>query len=167
MLRDGDGLPVVDESVAILPAADWRALVARLDDRDTGHSKPRALRTKTSALLSGLVWCGEHGAEGVRMHRCALGPTRHGYACPSCSQTITSFEPLVVAEFLRQKGERVRWTRVEQVQEGGAALLSEIEQRLDELDQLIRQATDREVRRDLQISRATCSTSATPSARRP
>jgi site-specific DNA recombinase len=50
----------------------------------------------------------------------------------------------------RQKGERVRWTRVEQVVEGGAALLLEIEQRLDELDQLIRQATDRELRRDLQ-----------------
>lgn len=150
VLRGSDGLPVVDESVAILSVADWRALVAKLDDKDTGHSKPRALRTKTSALLSGLMWCGEHGKDGVRMHRCAAGPQRHGYTCPECSQTITNFEPLVVAEFLRQKGERVRWTRVEQVVEGGAALLPEIEQRLDELDQLIRQATDRELRRELQ-----------------
>ncbi len=150
VLRDSDGLPVVDESVAVMPVADWRVMVAKLDDKTDGHSKPRALRTKTSALLSGLVWCGEHGKDGVRMHRCAAGPQRHGYTCPASSQTITNLEPIVVAEFLRQKGERVRWTRVEQVQEGGAALLPEIEQRLDELDQLIRQATDRELRRELQ-----------------
>jgi site-specific DNA recombinase len=133
-----------------MPVTDWRALVAKLDDKDSGHSKPRALRTKISGLLSGLVWCGEHGKDGVRMHRCAAGPQRHGYTCPECSQTITSFEPIVIAEFLRQKGERVRWTPITEVHEGGAALLPEIEQRLDELDQLIRQASDRDVRRDLQ-----------------
>jgi site-specific DNA recombinase len=150
VLRDGHGLPVVDKSLAIIPVADWRRMLARLDEKNTGHSKPRSLRTKTSALLSGLVWCGEHGKDGVRMHRCAFGPDRHGYTCPECSQTITTFEPIVIKEFLRQKGERVRWTRVEQVVEGGAALLPEIEQRLDELDQLIREASDRDVRRELQ-----------------
>ncbi|MFQ1000462.1 recombinase family protein [Modestobacter sp. SSW1-42] len=151
--RGSDGLPVVDESVAILPVAEWRALVAKLDDNDSAQSKPRALRSKTSALLSGLLWCGEHGADGVRMHRGTVNG-RHGYTCPKCSQSISNFEPLVVAEFLRQKGERVRWTRVEKVYEGGAALLPEIEHRLDELDQLIRQATDREVRRELQEQQA-------------
>jgi site-specific DNA recombinase len=150
VLRDADGLPVVVESVAILPVADWRALVARLDNNDSAQSKPRALRSKTSALLSGLMWCGE---DGVRMHRCTVNG-RPGYTCPSCSQSISNFEPLVVAEFLRQKGERVRWTRVEQVHEGGAALLPEIEHRLDELDTLIRQATDREARRQLQEQQA-------------
>ncbi|MBM7807649.1 DNA invertase Pin-like site-specific DNA recombinase [Geodermatophilus bullaregiensis] len=153
VLRDGDGLPVVDESVAILPVADWRALVAKLDDNDSAQSRPRALRSKTSALLSGLLWCGEHGGDGIRMHRCTVNG-RHGYTCPECSQVISNFEHLVVAEFLRQKGERVRWTRVEEVHEGGAALLPEIEHRLDELDQLIRQATDREVRRELQQQQA-------------
>lgn len=146
VLRDGDGLPVVDDSVAILSVADWRGLVAKLDDNDSAQSKPRALRSKTSALLSGLLWCGHCE---TRMHRCTVNG-RPGYTCPSCSQTISNFEPLVVGEFLRQKGERVRWTRVEQVHEGGAALLPEIEHRLDELDRLIRQATDREARRKLQ-----------------
>jgi DNA invertase Pin-like site-specific DNA recombinase len=153
VLRGSDGMPVVVESVAILPVADWRALVAKLDDNDSAQSKPRALRSKTSALLSGLLWCGEHGGGGVRMHRCTVNG-RPGYTCPECSQSISNFEPLVVAEFLRQKGERVRWTRVEEVHEGGAALLPEIEHRLDELDQLIRQATDREVRRKLQEQQA-------------
>jgi hypothetical protein len=55
-----------------------------------------------------------------------------------------------VAEFLRQKGERVRWSVVEEVHEGGAALLPEIELRLDELEGLIRQAPDRATRQSLQ-----------------
>lgn len=151
VLRGPDGLPVVDESVAILPVAEWRALVAKLDDNDSAQSKPRALRSKTSALLSGLLWCGHCE---TRMHRATVSG-RHGYTCPKCSQAISNFEPLVVAEFLRQKGDRVRWTRVEEVHEGGAALLPEIEHRLDELDRLIRQASDRDVRRKLQDEQGT------------
>jgi site-specific DNA recombinase len=83
------------------------------------------------------------------MHR---GTTqgRAGYSCPVCHQTLTNFEDVVVAEFLRQKGERVRWSVVEEVHEGGAAMLPEIELRLDELDGLIRQATDRATRQSLQ-----------------
>ncbi len=49
---------------------------------------------------------------------------------------ITNFEGIAVDEFLVQKGERVRWTRVEQVHEVGAALLPEVEHRLAELQAL-------------------------------
>lgn len=150
VVRDEHGLPVVDESVAIMSVAEWRALVKMLDERDSGRSKPRALRSKTSALLSGLVWCndgGEKHDEPVRMHR---GTTqgRPGYSCPRCHQVISGkmFEPYVIEEFLRQKGEHVRWTPVREVHEGGAALLPEIERRLDELDQAIRVTKDRDER---------------------
>lgn len=151
-VRREDGLPVVDESVAIMPVSEWRAMVKALDERDTAQSLPRAMRSKTSGLLSGLVYCGEHlddNGKGTRMHR---GTTqgREGYSCPVCHMTMTNFEDVVVAEFLRQKGERVRWSVVEDVHEGGAALLPEIELRLDELDGLIRQATDRATRQSLQ-----------------
>lgn len=148
VLRDENGLPVVDESVAIMPAPEWRAMVSALDARDSAQSLPRAARSKTSALLSGLVWCGEHD-EPVRMHR---GTTqgRPSFNCPTCYQTISNFEDAVVDEFLAQKGEWVRWTRVEEVHEGGAALLPEIEHRLDELDGAIRTAPDRATRRALQ-----------------
>lgn len=148
VLRDESGLPVVDESVAVMPVAEWRALVARLDERGGGRSLPRAMRARTSGLLSGLVWCGEHD-EPVRMHR---GTTqgRPGYSCPACHQTLSAFEDAVVEEFLAQKGEQLRWRRVEEVHEGGAALLPEIERRLDELDDLIRNAPDREERARLQ-----------------
>lgn len=143
LLRDNAGLPVVDESVAIMSTSEWRAMVKGLDERDSAQSMPRALRTATSPLLSGLVRCGVcRTAEGapVRMHR---GTTqgRHGYSCPKCYQTISKVEDYVVSEFLRMKGERLRWSVVEEVQEGGAALLPEIEQRLSELSDLL-QATD-------------------------
>jgi hypothetical protein len=55
--------------------------------------------------------------------------------------TITNFEPYVITEFLRQKGERVRWSVVEEVHEGGEAVLPEIELRLAVLGAQL-QATD-------------------------
>lgn len=148
VVRDERGLPVVDESVAVMPVADWRAMVKALDERDTAQSRPRALRSKTSALLSGLMWCGQHDAP-VRMHR---GTTqgRPGYSCPQCYQVITRIEDHVIERFLWAKGERVRWSVVEEVEEGGSALLPEIEQRLDELDAGIRGTKDRDERRRLQ-----------------
>jgi len=152
VLRGERGLPVVDESVAILSVSDWRAMVKALDNRDTAQSLPRAMRSKTSGLLSGLVYCGEHlddDGKGSRMHR---GTTqgRAGYSCPVCHQTLTNFEDMVVAEFLRQKGERVRWSVVEEVHEGGAALLPEIALRLAELAAAIDANRNRDERRRLQ-----------------
>lgn len=139
VLRDGDGLAVVDESVAVMPVGEWRAMVKSLDERDSAQSKPRALRAKTSALLSGLMWCGKHD-DAVRMHRGTVNG-RPGYYCPECNQSISRFEQHVIAEFLRAKGEWVRWSVVEEVHEGGAAQLPEIEHRLSELTALL-QATD-------------------------
>ena len=131
VLRGDDGLPVVDESVAVLSLPQWRAMVRLLDERNTAQSKPVALRAKTSGILSGLVVCGEH-EQPVRMWRGTI-QGRPGYYCPECHHSISNFEHVVVAEFLRQKGERVRWSVVEEVYEGGAARLPEIEHRLSEL----------------------------------
>lgn len=72
VLRGEDGLPVALEDVAIKEVHEWRALVKALDERDSRQTMPRAMRAKTSGLLSGLVFCGEHLDEddnGTRMHR--------------------------------------------------------------------------------------------------
>lgn len=143
VVRGDDGLPVVDPSSAIMPVAEWRALVRKLDQRDTGHTKPVALRAKTSGLLSGLVWCGEHCDPDTRMHR-GVRQGREGYMCPVCFRTITNFENVLIEEFLRQKGEHVRWSVVEEVHDGGAALLPEIENRLSELTAKLRTTDDDE-----------------------
>lgn len=144
VLRDEHGLPVVDESVAVMPVAEWRAMVAALDARSSPQTMKRAERAKTSPLLSGLVWCGRH-EQPQRMHR-ANNNGRHGYACPKCRQSIVNFEELVIERFLWAKGDHVRWTPVRDVYTGGAADLPEIEHRLDELDAAIRTAPDRAAR---------------------
>lgn len=118
-------------------------MVKKLDERDSAQSTPRALQAKTSALLSGMLRCGicrNSDGEQVRMHR---GTTqgRPGYSCPICHQTITKVEDYIVNEFHRVKGERLRWSIVEEVHDGGAALLPEIEHRLSELGAQL-QATD-------------------------
>jgi DNA invertase Pin-like site-specific DNA recombinase len=135
-----DGLPVVYPDLAVLPVGQWRAMVASLDKRETPQSMPRALRAKTSGVLSGLMLCGEHD-EPVRMWRGTV-QGRPGYYCPECHQAISNFEHVVIAEFLRQKGERVRWTVVEEVPDGGAALLPEIELRIQELQDQQRATED-------------------------
>lgn len=142
VLRDADGLPVVDESVAVMGVQDWRAMLVLLDSRESPQSRPRALRSKTSALLSGLLVCGEHVNDetGTRMHR-GTAQGRAGYYCPTCHQTITNFEDVVIEQFLWAKGEHVRWSRSQEVHEGGAAMLPEIEHRLTELGARL-QATD-------------------------
>ncbi len=68
VLRDVIGLPLVDEALSVMTPTEWRQMVARLDDRNIAQARPRAACAKTSSLLSGLVWCGEH-EEPVRMHR--------------------------------------------------------------------------------------------------
>ncbi|WP_418062422.1 recombinase family protein [Pimelobacter simplex] len=132
VLRGEDGLPFVDEAVAIMPVGEWRAMVAKLDDKADPRSKPRALRAKTSGVLSGLVFCAEHADEPARMWR---GTTqgRHGYYCRECGQVATNFEHVVVNEFLRVMGDHFRLSRVDEVLEGDAALLREINVRLAEL----------------------------------
>lgn len=157
VLRGDDGLPVVLEDVAIMPVAEWRSLIRSLDERDTAQSKPRAMRAKTSGLLSGLLFCGEHIAEdgsGTRMWRGTV-QGRPGYNCPVCYQSISNFEQVLIDEFLQQKGEHVRWSVVEEVHEGGAAMLPEIEHRLTELEKEIREIRDRDARRALQDQQAT------------
>lgn len=90
VLRGDDGLPVVDESVAIMPVGEWRKMIRSLDERDTAQSKPRAMRAKTSALLSGLMVCGEHDGETVRMWRGTVQGSRAITAPPATTPSATS-----------------------------------------------------------------------------
>lgn len=145
VLRDADGLPVADEGLAVMPLERWRAMVRALDGRSSPQARPRSMKGKSSPLLSGLVWCEPCDQ---RMFRGIRGG-KVSYSCPLCHQTITNFEAVVVAEFLRQKGERVRWTRVEEVRNDSAALLPEIEQRLAELTGKLAATDDDDAAADL------------------
>ena len=141
VVRDEDGLPVVDEALAIMPVGQWRAMVAKLEAQDKPQRRPVALRRKWSGLLSGLVWCADCD---VRMQRKALGTKerpRAAYNCPDCGQTITSPDELVVAEFLATGGDDLRLRMVQEVVEGGAVQLQEASVRLAELGREVVNAT--------------------------
>ena len=152
ILRDEEtGLPVVDPSVAIMSLAEWRAMQEQLKNRDSPQAKPRAMKTETSGLLSGLMWCvdgGEKHAEPVRMWR---GTTqgRQGYQCRKCYQTISNFEDELIEHFLLMKGDWVRWTKVTQVEQSGYAELPEINELIRELQAKLNDTRDREERKRL------------------
>lgn len=143
VVRDADGLPVVDDSLAVMPVGQWRAMLARLQEQDKPQKAPRAMRRKHSGLLSGLVWCAEHD-EPVRMWRKLIGTKdrpRAAYHCRECGQTITSPDELVVAQFLAELGDVPHFTVVEEVVEGGSVQLQEASVRLAELGREVVNAT--------------------------
>lgn len=148
VVRDENGLPRVHPDLAVLPVADWRALVASLDGRDSPQARPRAMKSRTSALLSGLMWCrDERHAEPQRMWRGTI-QGREGYVCRAkgCNMVISNFEDALVEDVLARVGDDLRWQRVRRVATGGEADLPEIERRLDELAALVRSAADRDER---------------------
>jgi len=119
VLRDADGLPVVDESAAILTLAERQRLLDVLDARQRPGSRPQQRRDGTGArpvsLLSRLAVCGSCGghlaratAGGYRVLRC------QNRSCPA-PVTVTE-APLiehVTEDVLAERGQ----TRIHQVTE--------------------------------------------------
>ena len=59
VIRGPNGLPLVDESVAIMSVVEFRRLLDRLDHRDSPQARPRLSKNATTALLSRVATCGE------------------------------------------------------------------------------------------------------------
>ena len=112
VLRDGNGLPVVNAVVAILTPEEHRTLVGCLDGKTSPAARPRASREATSPLLSRLVECGAC-AEGGFMSRGSLR-SRPVLKCTTCYQTISrgQLDPHIVARLLDERGAEtvVEWT---------------------------------------------------------
>jgi site-specific DNA recombinase len=137
VVRGADGLPVVDESLAIMPLNQWRAMQAQLAEPSKPQRAPRALRRTHSGVLSGLMWCGDpRHEEPVRMWRGTLGTKdrpRPSYYCPECHQAFSNADDLVVNEFLAKRGDLFNLTTIEEVVEGGSVQMQEASIRLSEL----------------------------------
>lgn len=147
VVRDQDGLPAVNPDLAVLTVKEWRALQTRLDDPSGSPQKrPMAMRGRSSALLSGLVRCGHCDR---RMHRGTQGERSH-YACPVCYQRVSHLEAYVVQQFLELKGPWERWSPVEEVHDGAAARLPEIEHALADLGRQLQETDDDETAERIQ-----------------
>lgn len=92
VVRDDRGLPVIDESVAVLSTSEYRQLVATLDARKLPRARPHGDPT----LLSGLVLCGSCERP---MHRVSSGKTGPMFACPhrDCPRRVTVARPALEA----------------------------------------------------------------------
>ena len=127
VLRDADGLPVVDESVAIITPAERRSLLATLDAAKKPGTRQQA--GKEPALLYGLVRC---GTCGNLMHRATAASKYRQYRCArrDCARPVgisrDALEEHVVEEFLSTVG-HFQVVEVEEVEEDHAPALTEIE----------------------------------------
>lgn len=105
VLRDASGLPIVDESVAILTTEEWRQLQAVLDSLKRPGSRPRS--AQTPALLASMLSCGTCGSW---LHR-QTSKNELGYRCVSktCSRKASiarkSVEQHVEDAFLAKFGD--------------------------------------------------------------
>jgi site-specific DNA recombinase len=144
VVRDEDGLPVVDEVLAIMPVNQWRAMQAKLAEPNA-RRQPRAMRRKHSGILSGLLVCGDpRHDEPIRMWRGTVGSgtgPRPAYSCPECHQTLSNADDLIVRTFLDHLGEVMHLNVVEEVVEGGSVQLQEASIRLAELGREVVGAT--------------------------
>lgn len=153
LVRDTDGLPVVDESLAIITQGEYRTLLASLAEQNKPQRVPKALRAtpsnllgRHSGVLSGLVWCAsDRHPEPLRMHRGTTGNAatvlRPAYSCPACHQSLTNAEDLIIATVLAKRGAAMNMRMVEEVVEGGSVQMQEASIRLAELGRELIAAT--------------------------
>lgn len=117
VVRDAVGLPVIDEDLAIISLGQWYELQQILAT-PSAQKRPLASKRKTSALLSGLVFCGDpRHDEPVRMYRKTTARGSAGYTCPGCRQQISSFGHLVVGAFFDKVRHAARYALPEFVEQ--------------------------------------------------
>lgn len=133
VLRDENGLPIVDESIAIMTPGEWRAMLATLDARKRPGSRPRA--GAEAALLYGLARCG--GCGGL-LHRASAASGRYTYyRCQdrACNARVSISRPSLeeyVTDRVRAVAGALPVERVEVDEVEEAPALAEIEAAISE-----------------------------------
>jgi hypothetical protein len=137
VLRDANGLPVVDESVAVLTTEERRRLLDGLDNRETPQARPRASRGATSPLLSRLVVCGH--CEDRTMHR-GTTQRRPSLSCPTCHQTVsrTQLDEHIIERLMVERGHLDVWERVDITQDTSPEL-ADVEQAIKDCTEQLAQ----------------------------
>lgn len=134
VLRGADGLPIVNESLALISPAERRELLAILDDNSKPQRRPRASQQRTSPLLSRLAVCDKCDVvmlRGTRAKRAVL-------YCKRCYQSIAAEH---VADYVgdRLLADRGEYPIVKFIDEprDATASLAEIDHALSELGAMI------------------------------
>lgn len=136
VLRGDDGLPVIDESLAIVTTEEHRLLVAALDNKEARASMPRASRRVTSEFLSRVVWCGECGDRYLNrgVMKRSNGKVSEVLKCKVCHQTVTraQLEAELERRLIAERGQLPMYKRLHAApdDEALAARLGDIEDAL-------------------------------------
>lgn len=117
VIRDEDGRPVIDESLALITAEEFAELQQALASRTSPQTLKRCDRQSTSPFLSRVARCDEcdvYMCRGTNQKKAVL-------YCPRCRQTQgrTALDPYLVRRLLRERGQqpldgttvRERWHR--------------------------------------------------------
>lgn len=99
---DEDGLPVVNEALAIISFDEFTTLQKILDSRTMPQARKRSERAPTSPFLSRVVRCDDCDVflcRGTNRKRPVL-------YCPACRQTMSrsAFDPYLVQRLLDERG---------------------------------------------------------------
>ncbi|CAI9402712.1 recombinase family protein [Aestuariimicrobium sp. T2.26MG-19.2B] len=99
---DEDGVPVVNNGLAVISTQDFAALQDLLASRSTPQARRRSERVPTSPFLSRVVRCDDCDVflcRGTNQRRPVL-------YCPICRQTLsrTAFDPYLVDRLLSERG---------------------------------------------------------------
>ncbi|SDC13762.1 Recombinase [Nocardioides lianchengensis] len=103
VVRGPDGLPRLEEALAVVTPAERRQFLALLDDMTDPRRKPRPSAV-TTPLLAGLAVC--DGCERTMTRGTTSG--RASLSCPSCHQTVSrpQLEELLVGRLAALKRAR-------------------------------------------------------------
>jgi site-specific DNA recombinase len=102
VVRDKSGIPVVDESLAVITTDEFTRLLQILDSRDTPQARKRCDRETTSPFLSRVARC-----DACEVYMCrGTNQKRPVLYCPKCRQTLsrTTLDPYLVERLLAERG---------------------------------------------------------------
>jgi site-specific DNA recombinase len=102
VVRDEQGAPVVNASLAVITTEEFTALQRILDSRDSPQTRKRGDRQATSPFLSRVALCDECAVFMCR----GTNQKRPVLYCPTCRQTLsrTAFDPYLVQRLLAERG---------------------------------------------------------------
>ena len=147
LLRDGDGLPVVDESVAIMTPAERRAMLATLDSAKRPGT--RSTSNREPALLYGLVRCGTCDS---LMYRATTGGGK--YRQYRCQQKACAHNVGIAREALEQHvAEAVLSERGNKLLVKSVPIVKDNDESLVEIEAAIRETTDAMAQEDADVER--------------
>ncbi|MDR1355306.1 MAG: recombinase family protein [Propionibacteriaceae bacterium] len=102
VVRDDVGVPVIDESLAVITLDEFTQLQQLLDSRDLPQARKHGERVTTSPFLSCVARCDDCDVflcRGTNQGRPVL-------SCPQCRQTIgrTALDPYLAERLLTERG---------------------------------------------------------------